>query len=111
MTACAFYRGYVDNGKRASQVHRLHILRESPVRGSLEPRKSGWCGTTGWDVTASRTVLISPLPARPPEGLEWCPACVGRYAEWLGLLGDVAGEVAAYDPGLGVREAARRERG
>lgn len=105
--AAAFYRGYVDNGRRAGQVRRLHILRETGTP-SHEPRQSGWCGTTGWDVTASRTVLISPLPVRPPDGLTWCPCCVGRYADYIGLLGEVAGEVAAYDPELGVKEAARR---
>jgi hypothetical protein len=99
VTACAFYRGYVNDSKRAGQVKRLHILRDTGTH-SMEPRKLGWCGTTGWDVTDSRTVLISPLPARPPEGLRWCPSCIGRYAERIGLLDDIAGEVAAYDPGL-----------
>ena len=108
MAASAFYRGYVDNGRRAGQVRRLHIVRQTPVRGAVESRRLGWCGTSAHDVTNSSTVLISPLPACPPEGLTWCPACVGRYADYIGLLGEVAGEVAAYDPELGVKEAARR---
>lgn len=102
----AFYRGYIDNGRRAGQVRRLHILRETGTPGTY-PRKLGWCGTGAYDVTNSSTRLISPLPSRPPEGLEWCPCCVGRYADYIGLLGEVAGEVAAYDPELGVKEAAR----
>lgn len=99
MTAQAFYRGYVTGGNRAGQVRRLHILRDTSTRSHFAG-KQGWCGTTGWNVTHSETVFISPLPMRPPEGLRWCPSCIGRYAERIGLLDDIAGEVAAYDPGL-----------
>lgn len=95
----AFYRGYVTGGKRAGQVRRLHILRPTGTP-SLAAGKLGYCGTAAWKCQDSDPVFLSPLPARPPDGLAWCPACVGRYAESLGLLGEIAGEVAAWDPGL-----------
>jgi hypothetical protein len=99
MSATAFYRGYVTGGRRAGQVRRLHILRPTGTR-SLDPGKLGYCGTGAWKCRGSDPVLVSPLPATPPEGLAWCPACVGRYAEDVGLLGEIAAEVAAWDPGL-----------
>lgn len=95
----AVYRGYWTGGKRAGQVRRLHIIREDGPAG-WEPGKQTLCGQAAWKATHSDPVIISPLPARPPEGLTWCPACVGRQAELLGLLEEIAASVAAYDPGL-----------
>lgn len=106
MTPRAFYRGYVDGTKRAGQVKRLHIIRDTSGTPSLPAGHLAWCGVGAGEVTRSPAVVISPLPARPPEGLQWCPACVGRYAESIGLLNDIASEVAAYDTGLAdLREA------
>lgn len=97
--ATAFYRGYVDAGRRAGQVKRLHILRNTPrrvVRASRPPSYStGWCGIHAWDVTGSSAVVLNPMPDRPPAGLEWCPACIGHLADTLGLLDAVAAELAA----------------
>lgn len=97
----AVYRGYsARSGKRAGQVRRLHIVREHGPRDA-RPGSHTWCGPFAYDVTDSPSMFISPLPARPPEGLEWCPSCIGKLAEELGLLREVAASLAAYDPTLG----------
>lgn len=88
---------------------RLHIIRDTPVAGHRsvyqrfhpEPSERMWCGQSAGTHRNSEPVIISPLPDRPPEGLAWCPACVGHLAEYYGLLGEVAASLAAYDPGLG----------
>jgi hypothetical protein len=94
----AIYRGYYAGGKRAGQVKRLHIVREDGPRGVVA--KYTLCGQAAWDCRNSDAVVLSPMPARPPEGLAWCPACVGKQAELLGLLDEIAASVAAYDPEL-----------
>lgn len=79
----AFYRGYNSlSGRRAGQVRRLHVMRED---GKF-PGRQGECGAPGWTHRHSDPVILDPLPATPPTGLEWCPACVGRAAERIGLL-------------------------
>jgi hypothetical protein len=98
-TPRAVYRGYWTGGKRAGQVRRLHVIREEGPAG-WEAGKLTWCGQQVWAVTHSDPVILSPMPARPPEGLEWCPKCVGHLAELLGLLGEIAASLAAYDPAL-----------
>jgi len=90
MTA-AVYRTYVDGGQRAGQVRRLHILRED---GTFA-RQQALCGQAMWDGRNSRAMLLDPMPATPPDGLTWCPPCVGRLAERLGVLADVATSLAA----------------
>lgn len=107
--ARAVYRGYVQGGRRAGQVRRLHVIRDTPVRTHTPgyqrfhaaQRDYMWCGQSAGHHTNSEPLIISPLPDRPPEGLSWCPACVGHLAEYYGLLGEVAASLAAYDPGLG----------
>jgi hypothetical protein len=81
----AFHRGY-----RSSRTTRLHIMRED---GTF-PGRSGLCGTHGWAVTRSETVVLDPMPDVPPAGLSWCPLCVGRAAELAGVLGQVAAGLA-----------------
>lgn len=97
--ARAVYRGYVTEGKRAGRVRRLHVIRDDGPKG-WEPGKQTMCGQHAWDVTRSDTRVIDPMPHRPPEGLTWCPSCIGRLAERYGLLNEIAGEVVSYDPGL-----------
>jgi hypothetical protein len=88
----AFYRGYHNGSeRRAGQVRRLHIMRED----GKYPGRQAYCGTGGYDVTHSTTVLIDPLPATPPDGLAWCGACVGRAAERTGQLDTWAAQLAA----------------
>lgn len=80
--ARAFYRSYVHNQRRAGQVTRFHIVRED---GKWANRQA-LCGIHFWGVTHSEPVVFDPMPAEPPEGLRWCPMCVGRLAEQLGNL-------------------------
>jgi len=88
--ARAFYRGYVDGGPRASQVKRLHIIRED---GKF-PGRQALCGVHGWDVSKSPTVVIDPMPDTPPEGLAWCPTCIGWLADCLDRIDAVAAHLS-----------------
>lgn len=86
----AFYRGYMrDNGQRAKQVTRLHVLRDDPA---LSPR--GWCGTPAGRHSGSTAQIIDPMPDKPPAGLRWCPPCIGHLAAERGLIGEVAYDLA-----------------
>jgi hypothetical protein len=91
----AVYRGYWTGGKRAGQVRRLHVIREDGPRG-WPPGTQTLCGQGTWGVQHSDAVILDPLPDRPPEGLAWCPKCVGHLAEKLGLLTEVGSSLAAY---------------
>lgn len=95
--ARALARGYWTGRKRAGQVRRLHVIREDGPKG-WEPGKQTMCGQAAWNCQNSDAVIFDPMPDRPPEGLSWCPACVGHLAERLGLLGEVASSLAAYEP-------------
>lgn len=81
----AFYRGY-----QSARTTRLHIMRED---GKF-PGRSALCGVHGWGVRRSEPVVLDPMPAQPPAGLSWCPACVGRLAERAGVLAGWAAELA-----------------
>ena len=92
----AVYRGYPMTGKRAGQVKRLHIIRET---GEWAGRQT-LCGQSAGKHANSDPVIIDPMPARPPEGLTWCPKCLGHAAELFGLLDEIGAYLAAYDPAL-----------
>ena len=89
----AFRSGYYDGRPRAGQVHRIHIIREDGPR----PGRQAMCGQHAWKVTNSTPVVIDPMPAEPPDGLTWCPHCIGRLAEVLGVLWQIAGFLARLD--------------
>ena len=93
MTARAFHRGYVTDGKRAGQVRLFHVIREHGPGDQVATH--ALCGTHAWPCRASDPVIFEPMPAAPPEGLTWCPACIGRLAELQGVLGDVAARLAS----------------
>lgn len=38
--------------------------------------------------------MFDPMPEKPPEGLSWCPVCIGHLAEECEVLGDVAARLA-----------------
>lgn len=103
--ARAVYRGYWQGGKRSARVTRLHVIRETPVREHRstyrpfhEPAAMRtWCGQSATQHQNSEPVMFDPMPAKPPEGLRWCPACVGHLAEHLGLLDEVAARLVAND--------------
>jgi hypothetical protein len=84
---------------RPGMVRRLHIVREDPAPG-WEPGEQTLCGVKVWAVQNSDPIILSPMPSRPPEGLSWCPECVGKQAELLGLLDEFAARVAAHEAGL-----------
>ncbi len=105
--AAAFYRGYWSGGKRAGQVQRFHIIREDGTR-SIPPGHQALCGQGAWPASHSDPVIADPLPDKPPEGLTWCPKCVGLLADRLGLLDVIASSLAAY--GLHLTEDLWRKR-
>lgn len=74
---------------RSGRVSRVHIVREEGPRGHEGPKRQTWCGQHAYDVTNSRS-LIREAPHPLPEGLRWCPACIGHLAEQVGRLGEVA---------------------
>jgi hypothetical protein len=88
----AAYRGYWTGGKRAGQVRRLHIIREHGPGDRVA--KEFMCGAPAWDCTHSDVVISDQLPVKPPEGLAWCPHCIGRAAEAAGLLGGFGEQLA-----------------
>jgi len=84
-------RGYT-TGRRAGQVCRVHVIREvgpGDYRG-----KQTMCGQHAWPVTNSEPV-IRDAPHPLPDGLSWCPKCIGLAAEELGRLDDVARLIGA----------------
>lgn len=90
-TARAVYQTLAVKGRRPLRRGvRLHVIREDDDPSSRRP----WCGRNGG------TIVIDPMPAEPPEGMTWCPECVGLLAGRYGLLGDIAESLAAYDRDL-----------
>jgi hypothetical protein len=89
--ARAVYRGYWQGGKRSARVTRLHIIREDPPG---QVRMQTWCGQGAGLHRNSEPVIFDPMPASTPEGLKWCPQCVGHLAELLGVLDEVAAKLA-----------------
>jgi hypothetical protein len=90
----AFYRGYsAATGRRASQVRRLHVMRED---GGFAGRQA-LCGAPGWGVTHSPAVILDPLPTHPPAGLSWCRSCIGHAADLVGQLDAFARMIAALN--------------
>lgn len=78
----AVHSGYVDGRPRAGQVRRVHIIREDGPR----PGRQAMCGQHAWACTDSTPVVLDPMPLQPPDGLAWCPHCLGRLAERLDAL-------------------------
>lgn len=93
MTARAVHSGYRDSqdtGRRAGQVRRLHIIRED---GAL-PGRQTHCGQGAYRVRHSEPVILHPIPEQPPQGLSWCPKCIGHLADRLGRLDQIAAQLA-----------------
>jgi hypothetical protein len=106
--ARAVYRGYWQGGKRSARVTRLHVIRDTPVAGHRSdfrpfrqpPALQTWCGQGAGLHQHSEPVIVDPMPDAPPEGLAWCPQCIGHLAERYGLLGEMGASLASYDPSL-----------
>ena len=88
----AFYRGYNSrSGRRAGQVRRCTSCASRPVSRPLRRVRPG-----GRKHRDSDPIVIDPAPATPPEGLTWCPPCVGRASERAGLLAQFAAHLARW---------------
>jgi hypothetical protein len=80
-------RGYVQDGRRAGQVRRVHVVREEGPKGQRATETL--CGqSTGPHVESQ--AIIREAPHDLPEGLSWCPTCTGRLAEQQGRTAEVA---------------------
>src|SRR5579859_7317806 len=94
--ARAMVRGYpVTDKSRAGQVKRIHIIREDTPSGLRQT----WCGQGTGAHKNSQPLIFDPMPATAPEGLSWCPMCIGHLAELCGLLNEVAKLLAAATGG------------
>lgn len=83
-------RSYVRAGHRAGQVQRVHVVREQGPRGwEDKPGTQTLCGQSTRLHRKSEGV-IRDAPHGLPEGLSWCPKCVGLLAEQLGRTAEVA---------------------
>ena len=80
--ARAAHSGYYDGHPRAGQVRRVHVIREDGPR----PGDDAMCGQAVRKVTNATPVVLDPMPLQPPDGLAWCPHCLGRLAEHLDAL-------------------------
>lgn len=91
MTVRTVERGYPSGASRRSRrVTRVHVIREEQPRDWRGGDSAHtWCGQHAYDVTGSRA-LVREAPHPLPEGLAWCPKCVGHLAEHAGRLGEVA---------------------
>jgi hypothetical protein len=86
----AYHSAFGSPERRGGQVRRLHIVRDDGPR-------PGWqtmCGQHATGTTKAAAVVIDPMPAAPPDGLTWCPTCIGLLTERAGLL-DVLAELLA----------------
>lgn len=90
-----FHRSYPHQGdRRSARITRFHIIREDGKWGGLQ----GFCGQRctdsgdrAWDRGPdSVAVIIDPLPLVPPDGLVWCPACLGHLTQRRGRAHQVA---------------------
>lgn len=81
-------RSYVQDGARAGQVQRVHVVRETPTR-SLAAGEQTLCGQHAYAVRQSEGI-VRDAPHELPEGMSWCPTCTGRLAEVLGRTAEIA---------------------
>lgn len=80
-------RSYVQDGHRAGQVKRVHVVRE---RGPKDrDGTTTLCGQHAYAVTLSEGVIRA-APHPLPDGLTWCPKCVGLLAERQGRTAEIA---------------------
>lgn len=81
-------RSYADSTRRSARVTRVHVVRETATR-SLAAGEQTLCGQHAYPVTNSEGI-VRDAPHALPDGLSWCPKCVGHLAERLGRLDEVA---------------------
>lgn len=86
-SASAYFTG-ARSRRRAGQVRRVHLI---PPAGQF-PRRcvvTAACGQPWWDTDTAPNQTV-PLGQPLPDGLTWCPKCLGIAAEQLGLTDQVA---------------------
>lgn len=103
----AMYRSFERTGSRGPK--RVHIQRPEetmrrPTRVLLtraDPTTpTMWCGTPAWNVTQSQAVELDPWD-RLPDGFAWCGSCVGKHADWLGVLTELADRLVRLEERAG----------
>lgn len=87
----AYHSAFGSPERRGGQVRRLHIVREDGQR----PGQQTMCGQHATGTTKAAAVIIDPMPAAPPDGLTWCPTCIGLLTERTGRLDALAALLAA----------------
>ena len=95
-------RGYAaSTSRRSTRVTRVHVIRDAPPRRDrmLPAGRETWCGQGAGDHRDS-TAIVRDTPHVLPEGLAWCPHCIGRAAEHLGRLEEVARVIGISRDGL-----------
>lgn len=88
-------RSYVQDGHRAGQVQRVHVVREKGPKdrdGTMT-----LCGQHTYAVRQSEGI-IRDAPHDLPASLSWCPKCVGLLAEQLGRTAEVAALLGICEP-------------
>lgn len=88
-----YHSSYYNNVNAPSSiVRRVHITHWSRPGVAC-------CGQHARDVTNSRLVPV----ARPPQGLAWCPGCIGYAADHLGQL-EIIGSLLLTVPATGASQ-------
>ncbi len=89
--ARGYHSAYGTPQRRAAQVRRLHVVNDTGPR----PGRQTCCGQIATSRFKGAAVILDPLPATPPDGLTWCPTCIGRLAEQTGFLATFAAMLSA----------------
>lgn len=82
MTAVAFHR---DAGRRGTPP-RLHILANADAAYA-------YCNAHAGPHANGPGNHLDPIPTIPPPGFNWCPPCIGRWAEAEGVLNEVVADL------------------
>lgn len=80
---------YFKNFRRCDRPVSVHIVRTTAKQPQYArwPRDypQAWCGVAAREALNSPRVDVDPLQPLA-EGLAWCGPCVGRAAEYAGVL-------------------------
>ena len=97
----------VMNRSRSTSTGKLiHLVpdldvQQHIIRPEVPPREhAAWDGSRTWTTYAvlcnqsAQNPILTPL-ADAPDGVKWCPICVGRYLQRAGKLGAAMKRVTA----------------
>lgn len=79
---------------RRTRVRFLHVLAEDGPHA----REQTLCRAPMVDTRGSYATFLDPMPLTPPNGLAWCPLCIGSLAARLGVLASIAARLAPMAP-------------